>query len=95
MDVLGIDIGGTTVKGARVDALGSVLATGSCATPSRIRSAASERTVPATSCRGVGTTLRRVMVPSAANRAPLMLVPPTSMPTTPISPSPRPRSGRT
>lgn len=34
MDVLGIDIGGTTVKGARVDALGSVLATGSCATPS-------------------------------------------------------------
>ena len=34
MDVLGIDIGGTTVKGARVDALGAVLATGSCATPS-------------------------------------------------------------
>src|SRR4051794_4776581 len=33
MDVLGIDIGGTTVKGARVDAGGAVLATGSCPTP--------------------------------------------------------------
>ena len=34
MDVLGIDIGGSTVKGARVDAGGAVLATGSCRTPS-------------------------------------------------------------
>jgi glucokinase len=34
MDVLGVDIGGSTVKGARVDAGGAVLATGSCPTPS-------------------------------------------------------------
>jgi glucokinase len=33
MDVLGIDIGGTTVKGARVDAGGAVLATDSRPTP--------------------------------------------------------------
>jgi glucokinase len=34
VDVLGIDVGGTTIKGARVDADGTVLATESVATPS-------------------------------------------------------------